>query len=211
MTIQITGLGKRFNRDWIFRNLSIELLSGSCTAVLGPNGSGKSTLLSVLWNQVPQSEGSFTYSINGNQIDHDSIFKYITIAAPYLELPEELSLQEILEFHFRFKIPAADLTFESIRNLIGLTETGNRPFREFSSGMKQRVKVGLALLSDASVTFLDEPTTNLDDQGIQWYQDILQQALKPTHRSSLRTLVIATNSKEDYLPGTPIIQMNDFK
>lgn len=211
MTIQITGLGKRFNRDWIFRNLSIELLSGSCTAVLGPNGSGKSTLLSVLWNQVPQSEGSFTYSINGNQIDQDSIFKYITIAAPYLELPEELSLQEILEFHFRFKIPAAGLTFESIRNLIGLTETGNRPFREFSSGMKQRVKVGLALLSDASVTFLDEPTTNLDDQGIQWYQDILQQALKPTHRSSLRTLVIATNSKVDYLPGTPVIQMNDFK
>ncbi|MBM3177012.1 MAG: ATP-binding cassette domain-containing protein [Bacteroidetes bacterium] len=211
MTIQITGLGKRFNRDWIFRNLSIELVSGSCTAVLGPNGSGKSTLLSVLWNQVPQSEGSFNYLKNGVQVEQDSIFNFITIAAPYLELPEELSLQEILDFHFRFKKPASGMSLETIQNIIGLVGTGEKPFREFSSGMKQRLKVGLALLSDASVTFLDEPTTNLDEQGIQWYQGLLQNSLKPGLGGILRTIVIATNTKEDYLPGTSVIQMNDYK
>lgn len=211
MTIQITGLGKRFNRDWIFRNLSTELISGSCTAILGPNGSGKSTLLSVLWNQVPQSEGLFAYVEHGSTIEPDSIFNHITIAAPYLELPEELSFQEIIDFHFRFKKPASGISIEHISNLIGLTETGSRPFREFSSGMKQRLKVGLALCSKASVTFLDEPTTNLDEQGIKWYRSLLQSTLEPVSGNSARTIVIATNSKEDYFPGTSIIQMNDYK
>jgi ABC-type multidrug transport system ATPase subunit len=204
MTIRLAGLGKRYNRDWIFRNLNSELTADRCTAILGPNGSGKSTLLSVLWNQIPPSEGRVDYIDGTISLDQDEIHKYISLAAPYMELPEELTLREMIKFHFSFKESVHLTSEKSLPEYFGLSSFENRFIREFSSGMKQRLKLGLALFSKVPVTFLDEPTTNLDQQGIAWYKELLEQTKD-------RILIIATNNHEDYPENAQVIKMTDFK
>src|SRR3989337_2954313 len=104
INITVKGLGKRFNREWIFRKLDYTFLSSNIYAITGPNGSGKSTLLQVLWGQLPPSTGDLIYTDDKQQqIPVDEIFKHITIATPYLDLVEEFTLLEHLRFHFRLK------------------------------------------------------------------------------------------------------------
>ncbi len=115
MKISLINAGKRFNRDWIFRNINQEFISGTAYAITGPNGSGKSTLLQVIGGAIIMSEGKAQYKIanrqpaagnaadNDKEIEVDKAFQYISIAAPYLELIEEMTLLELLEFHVQFK------------------------------------------------------------------------------------------------------------
>lgn len=197
MIITTSNLGKRFNREWIFKGLSAEFSSGNVYAIVGPNGSGKSTLMRVIWGQEPQSEGSILYSINGSNLDTDHVFHHLTIAAPYMELIEDFTLIELVDFHFKFKKPIDDLDRFSIVRKLDLEESVNKPIRQFSSGMKQRLKLGLAFFSDHDALFLDEPTTNLDDGAIQWYFHNLYE-IQPK-----RLIFIATNQSSD-LPKSAI-------
>ncbi len=75
MEIRLTNMGKRFNRDWIFRNLNYQFSSGKKYAITGPNGSGKSTLLQIISGAAISNEGSITYQENKQTIDPEKIFK----------------------------------------------------------------------------------------------------------------------------------------
>ena len=204
MIISATGLGKRYNRDWIFRHLDLAIGSGSRLAILGPNGSGKSTLLSCLWGQTIPTAGEVSYEHDGQSILPEDLHRHITIAAPYMELVDEFTLSEHIGFHFHYKSPVDGLTPEGVAERIGLPLNLDKRISEFSSGMRQRLKLGLALLSDASVTFLDEPTTNLDKSAEKWYFDLVS-------RVSGRTLIIATNNDTDYPTGSAILKLEDWK
>ena len=176
MKIILKNLGKRYNTEWIFRNLNYEFSSENAYVILGANGSGKSTLLQLIAGNYLPSEGTVHYfesstSQPGIEIESENIFRHLAIASPYLELPEEFTLKEAISFHARFK--PLKFQVEQVIQLSGLQGSQNKSLKYFSSGMKQRVRLALAVLSNVPLLLLDEPTSNLDKKGIDWYLELI--------------------------------------
>lgn len=187
MQIILDGLGKKFNKTWIFKDVRTRFEANKAYAILGANGSGKSTLLQVIACFLTPSAGSVRYVENNADVLIDDVYKRIAVSTPYMELIEEFTLMEMLDFHsvmkpFRHPLKPTDLI-----EITGLGASAHKQIKYFSSGMKQRVRLVLALLTDVPVVFLDEPTTNLDEQGVRWYNDLVQQ-----HRKD-RILVVCSN------------------
>lgn len=204
--ITVKQLGKRFNREWIFRNFDYTFQAGNTYAIVGPNGSGKSTLLQVLWGQLPPSAGELIYTDSKQQqIPIDEIFKLLTIATPYLDLIEEFTLVEHLRFHFKLKSSRGGLTENDILDKMELNHARDKYIGNFSSGMRQRVKLALAFFTEASLIFLDEPTTNLDQHAIGWYHQQLNDLPKDT------TIFVASNLVTEYPDHAHKISIMDFK
>ena len=204
MKISLTNIGRRFNKEWIFRNLSTEFTSGNRYAILGPNGSGKSTLLSVLTGSLTPSEGQISFSA-GKDIPIEDIYKQISLAAPYLELVETFTLKEIIDFHFKFKNFAPGVDQKSLISILGLEKSANKEIKYFSSGMKQRTKLALACCSDSPILFLDEPTSNLDLQGVDWYRNLME------NFTSGRLTIIGSNQIHEYDFCDYQTQISDYK
>ncbi|MCX2493631.1 ABC transporter ATP-binding protein [Pedobacter sp. PF22-3] len=204
MNITLQNVGRRFNKEWIFRNLSTEFNTGNSYAILGPNGSGKSTLLSVLTGSLSPSEGKISFS-DTKDIPVENIYNYISLAAPYLELVETFTLKEIIDFHFRFKNFASGLDAKNLISVLGLEKATNKQIKYFSSGMKQRTKLALACCADTPILFLDEPTSNLDIQGISWYRELIENFGKD------RLTIIGSNQIQEYDFCTNQIQISDYK
>ncbi len=184
MDIEVENLGKRFNREWIFRNLDLNIPQGQKLAITGRNGSGKSTLLKILGAYSLQTEGKVSYFSNGRSIVEDQQL-CINFAAPYFNLIEEFSLSEQLAFHQKFKEPVTDLN-EALR-IAGLYEARNKAIKDFSSGMKQRTKLILAFYFASDIICLDEPTSNLDEAGNDLFKSMMGNCDKN------RSIIIASN------------------
>lgn len=199
MKIIAENLGKRFNREWIFRNFNYSFNEGNRYAITGPNGSGKSTLMQALWGQLQPSAGAINYQ----GIDPSEIFQHVAIATPYMDLIEEFSLQEIVQFHFKFK--KCRLPADEFLEILRLPLNHTKPIAQFSSGMRQRLKLGLAFYSVADVLFLDEPCTNLDQASAQWYQEQLQQVPAST------IVFVASNMESEYASIGQRIHIIDYK
>ena len=204
MTLTAENLGKRYNREWIFRNFNYSFQPG-VYAITGPNGSGKSTLLQVLWGQLPPSAGAVQYSHNTAAVPVEDVYRDLVIAAPYMDLIEEFTLQEILDFHFAFKKTHNSRTVEELIELMELTHARNKVISHFSSGMKQRVKLGLAFYSDVKILFLDEPTTNLDKQSVDWYWRNFRQI------GDNSLVFVGSNLENEYPDDAKKINLMDFK
>lgn len=192
MQLTATGLSKRFAREWIFRALTHSFQPGTATAILGPNGAGKSTLLNTLSGQLLPSEGTLAYRYQGTEVAVENVPTYLAYAAPYLELIEELTLTELLQFHTRFKPLRVGITSEKLISLMYLEKSRHKLVRDFSSGMKQRLKLALALYAEAPLLLLDEPTTNLDRTGVEWYLEHVRATLVG------RTVLVSSNVPEEY-------------
>jgi ABC-type multidrug transport system ATPase subunit len=192
MRISVKKLGKRYSRDWVFRDLDWEFEDGCRTAILGPNGSGKSTLLQILTGQVVPTSGTIEYSEGGSQIQTEDVFRHVAIAAPYLELTDGFTLEESIRFHFTFKKVRGGFTLRELPEVFGLVHAAGKRVRDFSSGMQQRLKLGLAFYSEASLLFLDEPTTNLDEKSSEWYRARLAEVAPDT------SVFIASNQAREY-------------
>ncbi|WP_198045011.1 ABC transporter ATP-binding protein [Spirosoma montaniterrae] len=192
MQIVAEQIGKKYRKEWIFRRVDLTLTAGNSYTFVGPNGSGKSTLLQLLAGSLPATEGQLLYSVAGKLLDPDDWFRQVSMAAPYLELVEELTLDELLRFHQTFKPFKAGLTPEVVADRLLLSHARHKEIKYFSSGMKQRVKLGLAFFSTAPVVILDEPTANLDRQGAAWYHQQVRQ-LSPDC-----LLLIGSNVPDEY-------------
>ncbi|MBJ6109505.1 ATP-binding cassette domain-containing protein [Hymenobacter sp. BT523] len=205
MLLTATGLGKRFQRDWIFRGLTRTFRPGSATAVLGPNGAGKSTLLNTLSGQLLPTQGELTYELAGRAVPVEDVPQHLAYAAPYLELLEELTLLELLQFHTSFKPLRPGITLDKLIDVMYLENARQQLVREFSSGMKQRLKLGLALYAAAPLLLLDEPTTNLDATGVAWYQEHVQAT------RAGRTLLLSSNVPAEYAFCDEQLLVTDFQ
>jgi ABC-type multidrug transport system ATPase subunit len=204
-SLTVKDLSKRFNREWIFKNLSLQFLPGNTYAITGPNGSGKSTLLQVLWGQVPPTSGELHYS-NGNEaVPLEEVYKHIGIATPYMDLIDEFSLQEQLEFHFKLKTPRSGMSLDEMMQRMYLTEARDKYISNFSSGMRQRLRLALAFYTEASLLFLDEPTTNLDQKAFDWYQTELKAIPSDT------AIFIASNQPAEYPKDARIVDITKYK
>lgn len=204
MTISLQHVGRRFNQEWIFRGVDYRFESGGQYAVLGPNGSGKSTLLSVLLGNLSPSEGTVVYEQEAT-IPVEAVYKYISFAAPYVDLIEEFTLQETIDFHFKFKGFYAGMDAERVLELLGLAKSQDKALKYFSSGMKQRTKLALACCADTPLLFLDEPTSNLDKQGVAWYLDLIARF------GSDRTVIVGSNQEVEYNFCNHFVQLTDYK
>lgn len=204
MKLIVEGLSKRFNRNWIFRDINISIASSETLAVAGPNGSGKSTLLKILAGAMPASAGQVSYYREQRPVEPAKVYRYIAIGAPYADLLEELTLQEQLQFHMHFRAYRALLKPADLIGILGPQYKAGRAIGEMSSGMKQRVRLLLALCTEAEVVFLDEPTTNLDVEGREWYRNLLA-----TYTDDA-TVIIASNDEEDLRPCDRRILMTDY-
>lgn len=205
LLINVENLGKRFNREWIFRDLTFDFKQGQTYAITGPNGSGKSTLLQILWGQMPPSKGTVSYYLGRNEVPDDDIYRQVSVATPYMDLIEEFTLKEQLEFHFKTKPIRTGYSVATVMQAMYLEEARDKFISNFSSGMKQRLKLALAFYTDTPALFLDEPGTNLDSQAFTWYQD----NLKNSHGQKL--IFIASNQPDEYPVEAEKLDLSELK
>lgn len=205
MHITAQNVGKKFNREWIFRGLELNLQTGQSYTFVGANGSGKSTAMQVLAGAVPPTEGQIFYQTPASVLSEDDWYKQIVLAAPYLELIEEFSFLEVVAFHQKFKPFKNSLTAVDLAELLWLTAALHKPIKYFSSGMKQRLKLGLAFFSDVPIVMLDEPTANLDTAGTDWYRATVQT------QTAGQLLIICSNQQNEYDFCSNIINLADYK
>lgn len=205
ISITLSDAGKRYNREWIFRHLSYTFQPDTAYAITGPNGSGKSTLLQVVAGAVGVSEGKINYNNAAAVIEDAGIYQYIAYAAPYLELIEEMTLREFLVFHTQFKSFYPGITPEAAAEAVSLTKALNKQIVNFSSGMKQRLKLAQAFFSNTPVLLLDEPTSNLDAEGIAVYHNLVQQYTKN------RLVVVSSNDEGEYSFCREVVRISDYK
>lgn len=205
MEILLEDIGRRFNQEWVFRRINYQFAAGQSYAILGPNGSGKSTFLQVLSGSLSPSTGKIAYTEQGRSIEIERLYQHISLAAPYLELIEEFTLRELITFHFKFKKMIAGWGVDELISFLQLESSGDKEIRYFSSGMKQRVKLLLACCTDSSLLLLDEPTSNLDSQGISWYLALID-------RFAIgRLLMVCSNQTHEYSFCTHQINITDYK
>jgi len=206
-TIALQNAGKRFNRDWIFRKMDYKFESGNAYAITGPNGSGKSTLLQCIAASTQISEGAIEYATNNKEpeLNSENIFRYISIVAPYLEVIEEMTATEFLQFHASFKPLISTITITEILSVIGLGAALKKQIRFFSSGMKQRIKLAQAIFSDVPILLLDEPCTNLDASGYDLYHQLIN------NYASNKLIIVSSNDKNEYDFCTEKISITDYK
>ncbi|MCU0417627.1 MAG: ATP-binding cassette domain-containing protein [Cytophagaceae bacterium] len=192
MKIHAENISKRFHRDWIISPQTLTIESTECVALIGTNGSGKSTLLQLLASLLVPTTGSLSYITSDNKIlSLSSAVLQCTYVAPYQELIEELTVDEFLSWHFSLRV--GDFTnSKDFLSYAGIPGSIHKEIRFFSSGMKQRLKLGIAFRTAAAITFLDEPTSYLDAQGIKWYEEEIK---KLFHQ---RTIVLASNIEKEY-------------
>jgi ABC-type multidrug transport system ATPase subunit len=205
MTIRLSDTGKRYNREWIFRHANLQFQSPGSYAITGPNGSGKSTLLQTIGGLLQANEGKISFHSGEKEINPEAVYRHTSFCAPYLEVPEEMTLEEFLRFHSQFKPFAEGLTIKSAIEITGLQKASAKQIRNFSSGMKQRVKLAQAILSATDILLLDEPCTNLDAAGIELYHSLIEKYGKS------RLIIVSSNDEVEYRFCETVIEMNSLK
>ena len=190
MRVKLNKVGKRFNKEWILKNLSLDIPSQSSLSITGANGSGKSTLIKLISSYMEPTSGSIQYFENKKTYPIESIPQSIGLAAPYVDLIEEFSLREHVEFHFKFR--STSFSLEEIIARTNFQLSIDKKVQDFSSGMKQRLKLALAIFAKNKLLILDEPTSNLDQEGIEWYRDQILQKIGTC------TIIVASNQRHEY-------------
>ena len=210
MKIALSDAGKRFNRDWIFRHFTYSFEKGHAYAITGPNGSGKSTMLQVLSGSMHFNEGTCTWTKGDSasrslmKLANEEVYSHVSICAPYLEVVEEMTLKEFLNFHHGFKPFLPGINTDSIITALSLEKAANKQIRYYSSGMKQRVKLAQCIFSDTAIVLLDEPCTNLDSTGIELYHQLINDYCKD------RLVVVSSNDEVEYRFCKQKINIKDF-
>lgn len=205
MKIWLEGTGKRYQRHWVFKELTYTFGTPGSYALLGANGSGKSTLLRIIAGMQAASTGTVAYQPEEKKVPLNEAFSFLSFCAPGMDLPEELTLREVLDFHFSFKRPMNGLTVAGIIGLTGLQKAANKPIGDYSSGMRQRVKLAQAIFSDTPVLLLDEPCTNLDEAGVQQYLTWI------ADYTADRLVIVASNDEREYSFCKEQIRLTDYQ
>jgi ABC-type multidrug transport system ATPase subunit len=205
--ISLQAIGKKFGSEWIFRNVSHETKPEDKLVILGGNGSGKSTLLQIISGYVSANEGTILFTDpSGKSIDADKVHTFISFASPYLQLIEDFTLEENIDHAKIFKPFKKNISTAQVIEQIELGHAKKKMLKQFSSGMKQRLKLGLAILADTPVLLLDEPSSNLDKDGIEWYKKMIEE-----HTKDRTVIVCSNNIDHEFYFCTMHLNVMDFK
>ena len=189
MEVQLNDIGKRFQKSWIFEHITTGFPEGTRCAILGGNGSGKSTLLQIISGYLSPSHGEILWKKNGQSISIDHLHKHVSMCTPFLSLHDDLTLEENIAFFTHFKPLRQEWNTAELAELMGLSAHQHKSLRQYSSGMRQRVKLAFAILANTELLLLDEPTSHLDHKAIEWFNRLLSEHLDG------RTLFVASNSE----------------
>ena len=203
MYLKLENVSKEFAGKRIFRDINFELKPGQSAAIVGPNGSGKTTLVRIICGLIRPSAGKVVYSVDGQVVDMLNVYKHIGLVGPYLELYEELTALENLLFFAKIKrVVDAREKIQALMAQMNLAGREKDEVKTYSSGMRQRLKYAFALLGDPRILILDEPTSNLDRDGIDRVYQIMEKQKKEN------ILLVATNDEEDLKYGDFQVAVN---
>lgn len=205
MRIELRNVAKRYKLEWVLRQVNLDLNAGISYAITGPNGSGKSTLMKILSGHLTPSKGTIEFFQKDKKLSSDEVYQQLSYAAPYIDLIEEFTLVEALKFHQNFKKIIDHQSVEDLITILGFERAKNKSIRHFSSGMKQRLKLVLAICSATDLLLLDEPTATLDRQGIEWYQALIKKFAQD------RLVIVASNVAEDFFFCEKKVNILDYK
>ncbi|MBR9861105.1 ATP-binding cassette domain-containing protein [bacterium] len=203
MEIHCSNIKKKFRKEILFHSFNYQFESGKSYAILGPNSSGKSTLLRIIGGVLEANEGVVKYEISGKTIAKEQVYQYLSFAAPAMELLQDYTVSDLAEFHFSLKKCKFDIS--DVIDKSGLSNFRHKTYAELSSGLRNKVKLSLAIFTDSPVLLLDEPCTNFDDENTKWYQEMISSYCQG------QTLIIASNKEEEYKFCEHRIYLKDYK
>ena len=205
MSLNLINIAKKFKKDWIFQNVNYQFEIPGTYVIKGSNGSGKSTLLKLISSYLSASEGSQELNLNSKDISIENWSKHIAYVAPYFELIEDMYLDEFVEFYIKFKPLRNGISKNDLIKIAYLEASRDKQIKNFSSGMKQRLKLALAWLSDVSIILLDEPVSNLDKKGIEWYKN-----LATKYAEDKLVIVCSNNIPDEFFFCEHSLNIEDF-
>lgn len=207
ISLHAKNLTKNFNRKAIFKNISFDFNFGDSVAITGRNGSGKSTLIKIIANVLNPTSGDLDIEDNSAIVKKDDYYKYTGFVSPYLNLYDEFTGYENLDITSKIRGDSSENIEEKIYEVlkkVGLYERRNDLLRIYSSGMKQRLKLAFAVLHNPVILLLDEPTSNLDKDGISVVTELAQS------QKEKGILIIATNDEYEKSLCTQEININSL-
>jgi ABC-type multidrug transport system ATPase subunit len=187
LQIDLQNISKKYSNHYIIKDFSYQFKGENSYAILGSNGSGKSTLVKLLSGLHTPSKGDISYKQDDKLIPIERIFSHVTLAAPWSDVIEDLTLRECISFQFKFRKSLANISIAEMITISGLGNSADKLIHQYSSGMKQRVRLLLAFFTESDVLLLDEPTSNLDAAGKQWYRNLVEKY------SGNRLMIVASN------------------
>ncbi|HSP88769.1 MAG TPA: ABC transporter ATP-binding protein [Ignavibacteriaceae bacterium] len=200
------NVNKTFGRRLIFKDISFKINSSTIFGISGPNGSGKSTLVKIIANIISTSSGKLIHNQNGNEIKPEKLHNHIGLVSPYLVLYDEFTAYENLNYFS--EIRGVSFNKERVDSLLTKFLLFNRKddfVKTYSSGMKQRLKFIFALMHSPQLIILDEPTSNLDDEGKEVVYDLIKE------EGSKNIVIVASNEKTDLSLCTDLIDLKNYK
>ncbi len=205
MEIILDNLSKRYGYHWVLKDIHFTFIKNHVYGISGINGSGKSTFIKLISGHLPASAGKIQYNKHGIHLPPSLWYSELSIVAPYTDLIQEYTMKEMFLFHKKFKsFRKPHLNFEEFIDIIHLADQKDKPIRFFSSGMKQKLQLGLAMLSNTTFLLLDEPTSYLDSHGKKWFGQMMEE------NSSERIVIVASNDAFDLSFCNPVLQISDF-
>jgi heme exporter protein A len=189
VSLRADGLQKVFNRRKIFSGIEFSVKESDALSITGRNGSGKSTLMKIIAGVLAPTSGALTLRLGEGEITPADRHRHIGFVSPYLQLYDEFSGVENLELFCEVRGISADI--HGLLQRVNLQARKNDLLRTYSSGMRQRLKYAFALIHRPAVLLLDEPTSNLDNEGKATVHAIVQE------QRQHGIVIIATNDEED--------------
>jgi ABC-type multidrug transport system ATPase subunit len=189
--ILVSNLGKRYGFQFVIRKVDFTIDYGEILGLSGRNGAGKSTIMQMVSGYLSPSEGSVRYEVKDQVIERENIYTYISYTAPYIDMPPKLTIEELFS-HYKFFKKVSMEHYKEFIEYCEIDDQGDKFIENFSSGMKQKIALGLNLVTLSDLMLFDEPTSYLDTQAKEWfYKKILLQ-------KGQKTVIIASNDSEDF-------------
>ena len=200
--IDVDGITKTFGDRKVLKDINFAISAPNSVGITGHNGSGKSTLMKILAQIISPTRGKVTVKLDEKPLPEDRHLEVIKMVAPEMALYEMLSAYENLQFFAKLaSVPMPRSEQDRLLALMGLAGRGDDMVGAYSSGMKQRLKYAVALLANPDILLLDEPTSNLDDEGKAIVIDIMAKQQQD------KILIIATNEHEDLGRVASVIEL----
>ncbi len=204
VTIEGVNLRKDFAHQTIFEGISFTYQNTDSIAVTGANGSGKSTLLRMISGMVTITEGQIRWSLDGRKLPTHHTYEYLSFCSPGFHFDDRFTVREIIKQYCKVKPLQHGMSPDDLIGLIGFGAHSHKLISELSSGMNQRVRLVLTLCTQTPVLFLDEPCTNLDQQGVEWYQEMVDRFC------SHKLVFVASNDPREYLFCKDQLSLMDY-
>lgn len=200
--LQADSLTKRYGKKSVLNGISFSY-EGTILGIAGANGSGKTTLLKCLTGLLKPSSGSVTWKIHGEIINRADLKPHLGYTAPYIQLYEELTVSENLQFLSDLGNHAGSFGLNELLRKFDADDFADSLYGNLSTGQQQRIKLAASAVKDPSILILDEPGSNLDQQGKKLVENMVHE-----YAQKGKMTIIASNQSDELKLCNKIIDLN---